>query len=95
MNEKKWDRVLHFTPLMDIMNIQDPKPFHFDVPGEHWKFVKFPFMVTPVVAFFPLVDQTFHVGERGAIVPASIAYFVGKVYVGKFAMKEGKSVIWH
>ncbi len=95
MNEKKWDRVLHFTPLMDIMNIQDPKPFHFDVAGEHWKFVKFPFMVTPVVAFFPLVDQTFHVGERGAIVPASIAYFVGKVCVGKFAMKEGKSVIWH
>ena len=72
MNKKQRDCALHFTPLMDIMNTQDPKPFPFDVPSEHWEFVELAFMSTSVVAVFPLADQTFHVGERGAVVPAGI-----------------------
>ena len=58
------------------MNIQDPKPFHFDVTDEHWKLVKVTFMGAPIVAIFPLVDKTLHVGERDAVVPASVAQFV-------------------
>jgi len=44
MDEEQRDRSFHFTPLMYIMNIQSPKPFHFDVTGEHWKFIELAFL---------------------------------------------------
>jgi hypothetical protein len=78
---------------MDIVDVQYPKPFHLDVTGEHWKLIEIAFMRAPVVAVFPFVDQTLHIGERGAIVPASIAELVREADVGKLAMKESKSVI--
>ena len=73
MDEEQRDRTFQFTPLVYVMNIQGPKPFHFDVPGEHWKLIEFAFMCAPVVAVFPHVDQTFHIGEGGAVVPSNIA----------------------
>jgi hypothetical protein len=95
MNKKQRDRTLYFTPLMDIMDTQGPKPFHFNVTGEHWEFVKFALVGTPVVAVFPLVDQASHVRERDAVVPAGIVQFIRKASVGKFAVKEGECIIWH
>ena len=95
MDEKHWDRALHFTPLMNIMDIQRPKSFDFDVTREHWKLVEFALVNTPVVAVVPLVGQTFQVGERDAVVPAGIVYFVREAGIGKFATKESKSIIWY
>lgn len=95
MNEKQWDRPLHFTPLMDIMDIQHPKPFDFDVAREHWKLVEFALVDTPVVAVLPLVDQTFQVGERDAVVPLCTVYFIRKAGIRKLAAKEGKGIIWY
>ena len=95
MDKKQWDRALHFTPLMDIMNIQHPKSFDFDVAREHGKLVEFALVSTPVVAVLPLVDQTFQVGERDAVVPACIVYFIREAGIGKFATKESKSIIWY
>jgi len=56
MDKEQLDRTLQFTLLVYIMNIQDPKPFHF-VNIE--SLFEFAFMCTPVVAVFPFVDQTF------------------------------------
>jgi hypothetical protein len=95
MNKEQRDRILHFTPLMDIMDIQGSKPFHTNVTGEHWEFVKFAFVGTPVVAIFPLVDQAFYIRERDAIVPAGIVQLIRKAGIGKFAVKEGECIIWH
>jgi hypothetical protein len=93
MDKEQRDRTFNVTPLMDIVNIQDPKPFHFDVTGKHWKFIEFAFMRAPVVAVFPFVDQTFHIGEGDAIVPADVVQFIREAGVGKFAMQEGNSVV--
>lgn len=93
MNEKQGDRALHFAPLMDIMNIQRPKPFDLDVAREHRELVEFMLVGTPVVAVLPLVDQTFQVGERDAVVPPCIVYFIWKAGLRKFAAKEGEGVI--
>jgi hypothetical protein len=41
MDKEQRDRTFHFTPLMDIVNIQSPKLFHFDVAGKHRKFIEF------------------------------------------------------
>ena len=49
MNKKQRDRALHMAPLMDIMNIQCPEPFDFDVAREHREFVEFALVGTPVV----------------------------------------------
>ena len=57
---------------MDIVNIQDSKTLHLDIAGEHRKFVKFAFMGAPVIAIFPFVDEAFYIGERDAIIPASV-----------------------
>ena len=78
---------------MDIVNIQDSEPFHFNVTSEHWKFVEFAFMGAPVVAVSPFVDETFHIGERDAIVPTCVAQFVWEAGIGEFATKEGKSIV--
>jgi len=95
MNEKQWDRALHFTPLMDIMNIQHSESFDFDIAREHWKLVEFALVSTPVVAVLPLVGQTFQVGERDAVVPPGIVYFIRKAGIGKLAAKESESIIWY
>ena len=95
MDEEQRDRSFHFTPLMYIMNIESPKPFHFDVTGEHWKFIELAFMRAPVIVVPPFVNESFHIGWGSAGVPASVAYFVGEMGVGEFATKEGNSVIWH
>ena len=50
-------------------------------------------MGAPVVAVFPFVDETLHIRERDAIIPASVAQIVRKAGVGEFAVKEGKGII--
>jgi hypothetical protein len=95
MNEKQWDRASHFAPLMDIMNIQRPKSFDFNVARKHWELVEFALVGAPVVAILPLVDQTFQVGERDTVVPTGIVYFIRKAGIRKLAAKEGESIIWY
>jgi hypothetical protein len=78
---------------MNIVNIQDSEPFHFDVTRKHRKFVEFLFMGTPVVSVFPFVDETLHIGKGDAIVPAGVAWFVREAGIGEFVMRKGKSII--
>ncbi len=73
MYKEQWDGAFQCAPLMYIVDVQGPEPFHFDVSGEHWKLIEFVFMRTPVVAVFPFVDQTFHIRERDAAIPANVA----------------------
>ena len=93
MDKEQRDRTFHWTPLMDIMDIQDSELLHFDVTGKHRKFVEFAFMGAPVVAISPFVDETFDIGERDTIVPAGVTQFVWEAGICKFAMKEGESVV--
>ena len=80
---------------MDIVNIQNSEPFHFNVPSKHWKFVEFAFVGAPVVAVFPFVDEAFDIGKRDTIFPTGVAQFVREAGIGEFAMKEGESIIGH
>jgi hypothetical protein len=95
MKKKERYRALHIALLMDIMNIQRPEPFDLDVAREPRELVEFALVGAPVVAVLPLVDQTFQVGERDAVVPAGIVYFIRKAGLRKLAAKEGKSIIWY
>ena len=92
MDKEKWDRTFQFT-LIDIVNLQNPEPFHLDATRKHRKFVELMFMGAPIVSVFPFADETLHTGKGDAIVPAGVAQFVRKAGIGEFLTKKGKSII--
>jgi hypothetical protein len=80
---------------MDVMDIEDPKPFYLDVTSEHWKSIELALVGAPVIAISPLVDETSQIRERDAIIPSGMIQFVRKAGVSKFATKKDEGIIWN
>ena len=62
--------------LMDEMDAQLLVSIYFDLGLELRQFVDLSLLFLPVESIFPVCSQSLHIGERSAIVPASIIQFI-------------------
>lgn len=95
MREQQRDCILDFTPLMNKVNIQRLEAaVDLNRSDEIGQLVYSGFMFSPVVRLAPVCRQSFHVGERSAVIPIAGVEFVGEGGQAEFLGEMVEFVVW-
>ena len=94
MREEQRNCTIYIALLVYEMNIQRFEAVDLNRSLEIWELIELSFLLPPIEFFLPVCSQSFHVSQRGAIVPARLVELVregcGFKFLGKsFALFVG------
>lgn len=87
MGEEQRDCTLYIALLVHEMYIQRLEPVNLYSSLEIWQLVELSFLLSPIEILPPIGDQSFHVSQRGAIIPLGLVQLVGECCNFKFLDK--------
>lgn len=88
MGEEQRDCTLYIALLVHEVYIQRFKSLHLYSRLEIWQLVELSFLLSPIEFLPPISTQSFHVSQRGAIIPLGLVKLVGEGCGFKFLDKS-------
>lgn len=99
MGKEQRDCSLYIALLIHEVYIQTFEAVDLNCSLEIWEFIELSFLLPPIKLFSPVFDQSFHVSQGGAVVPARLVELVregcGFKLLGKLLalfLRDGDSV---
>ena len=69
MNKEQRNRSSDVALLVNVVDIERPKPFDIDVPSELWKLVDLFLALAPIEPVLPSSNKPFDVCQRYTVIP--------------------------
>ena len=94
VNKQQRNRPSDVALLVNVVDIERPKPFDIDVTGEHRQRVQGIFRLAPVEAILPVFHKPLDMRERNTVVPTCAFELIWETGKLQLLLEEVKFRVW-